>query len=623
MWSADATGDIGFVSPRLLQFLGLDLEGWKARGWQDVVEEPPARVEAMVAQWARCRSTGEDWDSEFDVRGADGTFRTIWSRGVALRAANGSIESWAGFNLDVSARRAAERAHARSREELELVTRLMTIGMVQGDRQHRVVWANRAYGRWVDRSVEQLRGMSFADVVGPAGFARLQPHFERALRGEAFEYEERVAFPALGERWIHAAFTPVIGRDGAVEGWVAVVNDVTHRRNLEDELRDASRRKDEFIATLAHELRNPLAPIRYATQLFRPGTPAEMMVDARRMIDRQLAHMSRLLDDLLDVSRVTRGALELRREVVDLRALIETAVEAAQPLAEAAAHRLELRLPATALPVDGDATRLLQIVGNLLNNAVRFTPRGGQISVEAGVEAGAVEAADATAQVVVRVRDNGIGIAAELLPRVFEPFVQGERSPDTTGGLGIGLSLARQLAGLHDGRLDASSPGPGQGSEFTLRVPRAAERPAIACPIAAPERVAALGATSRRLLIVDDNVDAADSLAQMLRLAGFETRVAYDGRTALEIAELMKPHVALLDLGLPLLSGHEVARQLRASPWGSDMRLIAVTGWGQENDRVKSRDAGFDEHLTKPVDPEVLMSVILADRGGTTSAARG
>jgi PAS domain S-box-containing protein len=619
MWSADATGDIGFVSPRLLQFLGLDLEAWKARGWKDVVEEPPARVEAMIAQWERCRRTGEDWEAEFDVRGADGSFRTIWSRGVALRATDGSIESWAGFNLDFSARRAAERAHARSREELELVTRLMTIGMVQGDREHRVVWANRAYGRWVDRSVEQLRGMSFADVVGPVGFAHLQPHFERALRGEAFEYEERVAFPALGERWIHAAFTPVVDRDGAVEGWVAVVNDVTHRRNLEDELREASRRKDEFIATLAHELRNPLAPIRYATQLFRPGTPAEMMIDARRMVDRQLAHMSRLLDDLLDVSRVTRGALELRREVVDLRALLETAVEAAQPLAAAAAHRLELHPGATPLPVDGDATRLLQIVGNLLNNAVRFTPRGGQITVEAGVEEQTAEGP----QVVVRVRDNGIGIAPELLARIFEPFVQGERSPDTTAGLGIGLSLARQLAGLHGGRLEADSRGPGQGSEFTLRVPRASERPTIVRPIAAPERVAALGAASRRLLIVDDNVDAADSLAQMLRLAGFETRVAYDGRTALEIAELMQPDVALLDLGLPLLSGHDVARRLRAAPWGSDIRLIAVTGWGQEDDRAKSRDAGFDEHLTKPVDPEVLMNVILADRGGAASAARG
>jgi two-component system CheB/CheR fusion protein len=463
--------------------------------------------------------------------------------------------------------------------------------------------------------------VAVAEVVGPAGFARLQPHLERALGGEAFELEEPVTFPAPGERWIHAAFTPVIARDGRIEGWVAVVNDVTHRHNLEDELREGSRRKDEFIATLAHELRNPLAPIRYATQLFRPGTPTEMMVDARRMIDRQLAHMSRLLDDLLDVSRVTRGALELRREIVDLRALVETAVEAAQPLAALATHRLELDLPAQPLPVDGDATRLLQIVGNLLNNAVRFTPRGGQITVAAGVEH--EDDAPGTQEVVVRVRDNGIGIAPELLPKVFEPFVQGERSADTGGGLGIGLSLARQLATLHGGQLEASSGGPGEGSEFTLRVPCATERPAIGRPLAVPERVAALGARSRRLLVVDDNVDAADSLAQMLRLAGFEARVAYDGRTALEIAELMHPDVVLLDLGLPLLSGHDVARRLRAGPWGADIRLIAVTGWGQEDDRAKSRDAGFDEHLTKPVDPEVLMGVILADRGSASAAMRG
>jgi PAS domain S-box-containing protein len=625
MWSGDANGRVTFVSPRLLRFLGRSLEQWTGGDWNANLAEPPDRVAEAKARWELCCRTGEDFDWEFDVAGADGSVRTIWSRGVALRAADGSIESWAGFNLDVSRRRVAERAHARARAELELVTGLMTTGVVQGDRRHRYVWANRAYLGWINRGIDEVRGVPIVEVIGPAGFARLKPHLERALAGESFEFEESVTFKASGQRWIHAAYTPVVARDGAVEGWVAVVNDVTHRRALEEELREASRRKDEFIATLAHELRNPLAPIRYATHVFRPGTPAPLLADARRMIDRQLAHMSRLLDDLLDVSRVTRGALELRRSVLDLRPLVESAVEAAQPLAEAAGHGIDVHLPAAPLTVDGDSTRLVQVIGNLLSNAVRFTPAGGRITVRAELER--CGAGDAGAEeVVVRVRDDGIGIAPDLLPRIFEPFVQGERSSGPTGGLGIGLSLARQLAALHGGSLVATSGGNGQGSEFVLRLPRAvavavAQPQAIVAPLAEPERVVALGARARRLLVVDDNVDAADSLAHLLRLAGFDTRVAYDGRTAVEIAELMRPDVALLDLGLPLMSGHDVARRLRAEAWGQDMRLIAVTGWGQEGDRARSRDAGFDEHLTKPVDPEVLMGAILRDPPGRAAAA--
>jgi len=642
MWSGDANGRVTFASPSLLAFVGKTLEQWADGDWRANLREPSHRVEAAIRRWRRCRRTGEDFEWEFDLAGVDGTIRTIWSRGVALRAPDGQIESWAGLNLDVSQRRQAERAHRRSREELELVTGVMTSGIVQGDREHRFVWANRTYLRWIHRGLGQLRGTPIADIVGPRGFEHLRPYLERALRGETFDVEEAVDFPTLGRRWIHASYTPMV-RDGEVQGWVAVVSDVTRRHELEDELRQASRRKDEFIATLGHELRNPLAPIRYAARLFRPGTPAPVMADARRMIDRQLAHMSRLLDDLLDVSRVTRGVLELRRSSLDLRALVDSAGEAAQPLAQAAGHGIDVRLPSTPLPVDGDPTRLVQVIGNLLSNAVRFTPAGGRITVTAGLEptaaptvAGAIAVgASATpdpGQVVVRVRDTGIGMSAELLPRVFEPFVQGERNSGPAGGLGIGLSLARQLAQLHGGSLDASSGGAGKGSEFVLRLPLAppsssavdaqAGREAIAVaatPGTAPSFTDAPGPSvptpicrvhAKRLLVVDDNVDAADSLAQLLRLAGFDTRVAYDGRTALELAERIHPDVALLDLGLPQMSGHDLARRVRDAAWGRDVRLIAVTGWGQDDDRARSRAAGFDEHLTKPVDPEVLLGVI-------------
>ena len=642
MWSGDANGRVTFASPSLLAFVGRTLDQWADGDWHANLREPPHRVEAAIRRWRRCRRTGEDFEWEFDLAGVDGTIRTIWSRGIALRSADGRIESWVGLNLDVSQRRLAERAHSRARDDLELVTGVMTSGIVQGDREHRFVWANRTYLRWIRRGIDDLRGTPIANVVGSRGFEHLRPHLDRALRGETFDVEEPVNFPTLGRRWIHASYTPMV-RDGEVQGWVAVVSDVTRRHELEDELRQASRRKDEFIATLGHELRNPLAPIRYAARLFRPGTPAPVMADARRMIDRQLAHMSRLLDDLLDVSRVTRGVLELRRSALDLRALVDSAVEAAQPLAQAAGHGIDVRLPATPLPVDGDPTRLVQVIGNLLSNAVRFTPAGGRITVTAGLEptaaptvGGAIAIAAAATpdpgQVVVRVRDTGIGMSAELLPRVFEPFVQGERNSGPAGGLGIGLSLARQLAQLHGGSLEASSGGAGKGSEFVLRLPLAPASSSAVEAHADPE-AAVVVATSgtapslagapapsvpppicsthaKRLLVVDDNVDAADSLAQLLRLAGFDTRVAYDGRTALELAERIHPDVALLDLGLPQMSGHDLARRVRDAAWGRHVHLIAVTGWGQDDDRARSRAAGFDEHLTKPVDPEVLLEVI-------------
>ncbi|MGH8269982.1 MAG: hybrid sensor histidine kinase/response regulator, partial [Steroidobacteraceae bacterium] len=358
-------------------------------------------------------------------------------------------------------------------------------------------------------------------------------------------------------------------------------------------------RKDAFLATLAHELRNPLAPIRYATRLLEPGVPLQMASDAKNMIDRQLAHMARLLDDLLDVSRVTRGTLEIRREQLDLREVIQGAVSSTRPLADAAHQELAVSVPAEPLSVSGDDVRLAQIVGNLLHNATKYTPEGGHITVAAWL---------AGDEVIVSVKDDGIGIAPEALPTLFEPFVQSDRTgARASGGLGIGLSFARDLVRLHGGQIEARSAGHGLGSEFIVHLPRAEEKPALAEPVAAPEKVTALGASGIRVLVVDDNVDAATSLSYVLSLAGYQVTVAHDGIQALEIAQELHPDIVLLDIGLPGMSGHEVARRLRGEPWAKDVQLIAVTGWGQEGDRTKSLEAGFDEHLTKPIDPEVLL----------------
>lgn len=604
MWSADSTGRLTFVSSPFLRFLGVPLEQAETQMWS-AMQAPPGEIQQAAARWQRCKASGEPWDWEYALRGTDGAVRRVWSRGIPLRAPNGDVSSWAGFNLDVTEQYAAARARDQARQRLEVVMNAMSVGVAQVNRQLEYVWANPAYARAVGldpEQTDQIPGRRIEEVLGRAAFDRLQPYFLRILDGHPVDYEGPLLAGEDPSRWVRASYTPVWNGEATPIGWVAVVSDLTERRALEQQLRDTNRRKDEFLATLAHELRNPLAPIRYATQLMKPGTPPEMAADARRMIDRQLAHMARLLDDLLDVSRITRGTLEIQRDTVDLRSVLRHAVDAARPLAEAVEQDLRLELPDYPLHVRGDETRLIQVLGNLINNATKFTAAGGRISVSAAID-------DAT--VIARVRDNGRGMSRELLPHVFEMFVQGEPNSRAQTGLGIGLALAKQMIDLHGGRIEAHSDGPRHGSEFRVLLPRVAELPAMQDTHMEVAKVSVLGADSIRILVVDDNIDAADALAQFLKLAGYQTRVAYDGRTAVEMAEILEPAVVLLDLGLPYLSGHEVAQRLRTLPWGRTARLIALTGWGQEGDVLRSRQAGFDAHLTKPVDPETLLQRIM------------
>jgi PAS domain S-box-containing protein len=612
MWSADAAGHPTFLSPRLLDFLGVPLEQAEA-SVRAAIQAPARDIEEAFLRWDRSKMSGEPWDWEYSLRGRDGSVRRIWCRGVSLRTASGALSSWAGLNLDVTERYEAARARDHVRQQLEAVTHAMSVGVAQCNRQFEYVWANPAYARAIGRIPEQSTGMPgrrIEEFVGREMFERLEPYYLRALGGECVEYEGPGIGSVDGSTWVHATYTPLWNSEPLPVGWVEVVNDLTERRNLERQLRDTNRRKDEFLATLAHELRNPLAPIGYATQLLKPGTPPEMAADASRMIDRQLAHMARLLDDLLDVSRITRGALEIRREILDLRATLMQSVEAARPSAQAGEQTLQMELPDYPLPVRGDETRLLQVIGNLISNAIKFTPPGGWIRLSAAIE---------DAMVVVRVRDSGRGMSAELLRHVFEMFIHGEPTAREQTGLGVGLSLAKQMIELHGGRIEAQSEGPGRGSEFRVFVPRAAELPAMQELAANVPPVSVLGADGIRVLVVDDNVDAADILSEFLKLAGYQTRVAYDGRSAVEMAEMLEPAVVLLDLGLPHLNGFEVARRLRSLPWGGSACLIALTGWGQEEDLQRSREAGFDEHLTKPVDPERLLArIIMLTRGRRT-----
>jgi signal transduction histidine kinase/ActR/RegA family two-component response regulator len=376
-------------------------------------------------------------------------------------------------------------------------------------------------------------------------------------------------------------------------------------------LREADRRKDEFLAILAHELRNPLAPLRNGLEAMRLR-PHDLGAAAwaRGLMERQVAQMVRLIDDLLDLSRVSRGRIELRHERCEVRSLVQAALDVCGAAIDAAGHALTLDLPPEPMALRCDPTRLVQVISNLLSNAVKYTPRGGRITLAACRRDGRVE---------IAVRDSGIGIPRDMLGRVFDMFTQVPQSLERSqGGLGIGLTLVKRLVELHGGAVEARSAGPGLGAEFVVTLAEDCAAPA------APEMAAAAPPAARktRILVADDNRDAADSLAYMLRIGGHDVRTAYDGQQALDVAETYRPAVALIDLGMPRVNGYETARRLRASSFGADLVLIALTGWGQPDDRSRSLAAGFDHHVVKPVDPPLLERLLAAPRAAPVIAGR-
>jgi len=404
-----------------------------------------------------------------------------------------------------------------------------------------------------------------------------------------------------GQRLTTLAYaSPIRDESGRLLGAVNVLVDISDRKRSEEALNEAHRSKEEFLATLAHELRNPLAPIRNALEIMKLASGNGPVIEqARSMIERQLEQMVRLVDDLLDVSRITRNKLELRKEPVSLAAAVQGAVEASQPLVAAMGHELTVSLPPQPVALEADPVRLTQVFLNLLNNAAKYTPRGGRISLTAERQGG---------EIAVAVRDSGIGIPAEMLPRIFEPFTQVDHSLErSSGGLGIGLTLARRLVELHGGTIEARSEGAGRGSELIVRLPVVPA--ATAKGISEPARERA-ELPARRVLVVDDNRDSATSLATLLQLGGHEVVTAHDGEEAVTAAAAFRPDMILLDIGMPRMNGYDAARRIREQPWGGSVALVAMTGLGQEEDRRRSSEAGFDEHLVKPVDLEALQYLL-------------
>jgi signal transduction histidine kinase/ActR/RegA family two-component response regulator len=388
----------------------------------------------------------------------------------------------------------------------------------------------------------------------------------------------------------------------------------------ESQLREQDQRKDEFLATLAHELRNPLAPIRHAVKLLGNGTSS---VDQQRwgceVIDRQAHRMGLLLDDLLDVSRITRGRLELKTERVELSALLSSAIETVRPAIEEKAHVLSVSQPDQRLEIEVDALRLSQAISNLLTNAAKYTPRGGRIGLEV---------ATTPTELVITVRDTGVGFESAMAPVLFQMFSQADAGIDgAEDGLGIGLSLVKGLVQLHGGTIQAESPGKGRGSVFTIKLPRSVVVPSgmstHSSQVSAPAPAPAEASSRARILIADDNRDAADSMGLLLELAGHDVAVAHSGNQALALGGQRHPDVVILDIGMPDLNGYEVARLIRQEKWGRDAFLLAVTGWGQAGDQEKARAAGFDRHLTKPVDPDVIEKLVNEFIASTRTPAAG
>ncbi|QDV35456.1 PAS domain S-box protein [Tautonia plasticadhaerens] len=668
VWIIRADGRLEYVNRRWLEYTGLTEDGSRELVSRQGVFHPDDR-QAVLDRWAEAERSGGDFEAEYRIRGKTGEYRWFLGRAVPARRLGDRVESWFGTATDIDDRKRAERTlrlladsgilladPTDFRGTLERVPRLVVPALADSCVVYLV-----GPGGAIDRAaiahrdeacralmVELLEG-SAIDPSGPSPVAEVIRTGRPDLRPELDEatLEALIPDPDRRDRFRPARPTshlivPMVvgGRTVGAFGLAAtdsgrrfgpddlpVAEDLARRAaialenaRLYQELREADRRKTEFLAVLAHELRNPLAPIRTALHLMKrrgegPGADAPPDPDefeqVRSMADRQVAHMARLIEDLMDVTRITRGTIELRPEAVELVPVARRVLAAIAPQAREAEQELSWSLPARPVRLRADPARVEQILWNLLSNAVKYSDRGGRISLSAEVDDGGSSA-------TIRVRDTGIGIAPDQLGHIFGLFVQVDRGPGRhRGGLGIGLNLVRTLVELHGGSISARSAGPGLGSEFVVSLPiltgpeaEGSSAPAPA-PGPGPEAGRAGPPARRRILVVDDNRDAAVSLGKVLgKLAGHDVRIAHDGPEAIALAAGFTPEVVLLDIGLPGMDGFEVARRLRQSPEGAAATLIALTGWGQQEDRRRSREAGFDHHLVKPVDTDEVEGLI-------------
>jgi PAS domain S-box-containing protein len=606
-WMADPqTTEILYISPAYERVWGRSCQNLseQPRSVLDAVH-PDDRERVQVAALEK-HGRGESTDEEYRVVRPDGSVRWVRDRAFPVRDAAGQVYRMVGIAEDITDR---VRAEETSREANAILrsfydTAPMMMGVVEVCADGILHLSdNAAMAKFFGRSPEALRRQLASQLGMPAEtireWIRHYRESERTGVPVRFEYTHQTEG---GARWLSATVYCIERLAESRIRCSYVVEDVTERKQAQEVLKEADRRKDEFLATLAHELRNPLAPIRNSIELLRLADGnADLIRQAQRIMERQLAQIVRLVDDLLDISRITRGKLPLRKKRIELAAAIQTAIEAARPAIAAQAHELSVTLPPDTIYLDGDPTRLAQVFSNLLNNAAKYTEKGGHIWLTTERQGN---------EVVVSVRDTGIGIATEHLPKLFAMFSQIAPALERSqGGLGVGLALVRGLVELHGGNVEAHSAGSGRGSEFTVRLP-VVETPGHARQEPSADRGKSCPGPKCRILVADDLRDSVDSLAMMLRVGGHDIQTAHDGLEAVQAAATFRPDVVVLDIGMPRMNGYEAARHIRQQPWGKQMLLIALTGWGQEEDKRRAFEAGFDNHLTKPVEAAALEKLL-------------
>jgi PAS domain S-box-containing protein len=604
IWSSDATGNLEWVNDRWYDLTGLS-EDETLRNKGGFVAVHPDDRDELARRWKVAAEASAPTEIEYRIRNTRGEYRWHLARVAPVRDDRGNVIRWLGAAFDIQDRRAAEDALRASDQRFQMVFELspQPLGITR-----------EADGRFlaVNDALTTLFGFSRAEMIGNTSIglglwtAEERDAFIASISGAA-----RAEFALEGPKRTKDGRTIQVVLSSArceIEGVPCLVNavtDVTGQRATEEALRKADRRKDEFLALLSHELRNPLTPILTSARLLE----ARFGADARQDVDvivRQVKHLGRLVDDLLDMSRLAHGAVKLSKRPVDLVDVVSRAVEATSPLFAERGHRLDVAIPASGLDVDGDEMRLTQVVDNLLSNAARYTPAGGTVTITGGREGDSV---------VLSVRDSGVGIDAALLPEIFDPFVQGERGVDRAdGGLGIGLSLVRTLTELHGGTASAHSDGPGRGSEFSVRLPAAIKPNDSAQSVSLQTNAIESSASRPRVLLVDDHRDVVQSLSRLLHVLGYDVRAAQDPLGAIEVAEAFRPQIAILDIGLPKMDGYALASELRTRLADAPPMLIALTGYDQPRDRQRSEASGFARHLAKPIDVDDLTVALASHR---------
>lgn len=620
-WVTEPDGACSFLSRGWYEFTGQSSEEGLGYGWTGVIH--PQDRDAARNAFLDANERKEKFSLEHRILHADGSYRWVIDTGRPRFSAAGDFLGYVGNVLDISDRKQAEQALYEAREMLSGVFEALPVGVAVVDKNGKVLLSNQEMHQYLPTNVlpslddaRHSRWQAFHADGTP--YSRQDFPGARALRGERVVPGIEVLYKQDdgSDIWTQVAAVPIKENDGVPTGQISVVTNIDafkrteaalrlaelNQRALFDEVAKSNKNLSEFLAVLAHELRNPLAPILNGLEIMRlRADSTETVMKMRGVIERQVTQLSHLVNDLLDIARVTNGKVEIKKESLDLKGIVTSAVETSLPLIEKGHHEFSLKLHDAPLPVSADATRIAQVIGNLLTNAAKYTPHGGKIGLN-------VERDGKSA--VITVIDNGVGIPPESLESVFNMFSQvGRNMEHSQGGLGIGLSLVRQLVALHGGTVAASSEGAGKGSTFVVRLPLDLANAPASLGVDVADLHANAG-KAFRILVTDDNVDAALTLASLLEVYGHELKIAHTGQKALDIAEQFHPDVVFLDIGMPGMTGYEVARRLRKMKGLGSSIIVAVSGWGAKDDLARSKEAGFDMHFTKPVAPERVSDLL-------------